>query len=188
MRLRRLPGAWLRPGVADLLTVTALLALVYVGKRGYAAAGVAELGWILAPTARLAGWLVGGHFELEADYGFVDPALRFAIVPACAGVNFLLSALGVLGAVLALGEPRPARRAGRLLMAGAHAYTTAIAANAVRIALAVAWHLRQPDLGWLTAARWHRIEGVAVYLLALIVVHELATAWRRRADTLRAAA
>lgn len=168
--------------LSDALTLGTLLAVVYAGKRFYAGAGAEDLGWVLGPTATLTGWLVGGRFVHEAAYGWVDGRLGFAIVPACAGVNFLLVAFGVLGCVLALGEQHLGRRLGRLAVAGMLSYALTLGANTVRLALAVAWHASRPDLGWLTEARWHRIEGVAVYVAALLAAHELAAAWRRRVD------
>jgi len=168
--------------LADGATLAGLLGFVYAVKRFYAGAGADDLGWILGPTAVLAGGLVGAPFAREPAYGFVNVDLRFAIVPACAGLNFLAIAFCALVSVLTLGAPARGRRLAWLVPAAAAAYGATVAANAVRIALAVALHRHPLEAGWLTAARLHRLEGVVVYVAALLVLCELARRSRRRLE------
>lgn len=155
------------------LVVLAVAALVAWGlKRHYASARVEDLGWIVAPTARLAGVATGTTFALQPGEGYVSRDRLFLIEKSCAGVNFLVAAFGML--VLArIGRVWSLRSAAQVLGASLLAgYGAAVLANAVRIAAAV-WLTAHP-LASLTAADAHRVEGVAVYFVGLVLLHEAA--------------
>jgi hypothetical protein len=65
-------------------------------------------------------------------------------------------------------------------LAVAAAYGVTLVTNAARIVLAMALHARGGTLVGLDAAQLHRVEGVAVYLVALCAVFWLASRWAGR--------
>src|SRR5205823_4935398 len=99
---------------------------------------------------------------------------RFLIAPACAGVNFLITAFLMLAAGKLLRD-RSQGRIWRFIPAAALiAYLATLVANAVRIVVAL-WLGRQPEISGLNHNGLHRVEGISVYfgfLLLLFVVSE----------------
>jgi exosortase K len=150
------------------------VAVVVVGKQAYRGASAAELGWILAPTARLVSAVSGTDFVYEAGVGWVDIGVTFIIAPACAGVNFAIA--GFLALTLGwLGGMRSARTVvARLAAAAALAYVATLVVNTVRIVIALALHLGTIDLRGLDRAEVHRFEGIVVYLAGLCALYALA--------------
>lgn len=124
-------------------------------KAFYHSASAAQLAPFLWPTARLCGWLTGAPF-VAGPTGYFSAQLRFLIAPACAGVNFFI----VAWLALAILRDQPLRSA-------LYAYGATLAANTLRILGAIWLHLSGAD-------RFHRIEGVVVYLGVLAVVVGLA--------------
>lgn len=159
-----------------LAALAVAAAVVAVGKPYYRAAAADDLGWILAPTARLVSAVSGGHFVYEAGVGWVDRAATFIIAPACAGLNFAMAAflaltLGWLGGMRTLRGT-----AARLVGAAALAYAATLIVNTARIAVAIALHKGTIDLGDLDRAEVHRVEGIVVYLGGLCALYALARA------------
>jgi exosortase K len=159
-----------------LAALAVAAAVVAAGKQYYRAASADELGWILAPTARLVSAVSGGHFDYEAGIGWVDRAATFIIAPACAGLNFAMAAflaltLGWLGGMRTLRGT-----AARLAAAAGLAYAATLIVNTARIALAIALHKGTIDLGDLDRAEVHRVEGIVVYLGGLCALYAFARA------------
>ena len=104
--------------------------------------------------------------------GYVSHARFFVIEKACAGVNFMLAAFGLV--VLARVSRVPTAGAGAALIAASLgiSYLTAILVNATRIAIAL-WLAAHPAAFSMSAAQVHRIEGIVVYFGALVLLHEL---------------
>jgi exosortase K len=161
-----------------LLLLIVVAAVVWGLKRHYSDAGADDLWWILGPTARLVEMTTGTAFTMAPGEGYVSHERLFVIEKACAGINFMAAAFGML----ALGLVHRVRSAVSLggviavsLIAG---YGAATLVNAARIALAL-WLAAHPmTLSTLTAADIHRFEGIAVYFGGLVVLYELA----RRVD------
>jgi exosortase K len=130
--------------------VATALGLALVLKVYYAHATADELRWILAPTAWLVERVSGTRFTYEPGSGYLSHERMFLIEKPCAGVNFLVAAI-VMSGVVVTGR--------RLALALAASYVVAVAANAVRITVAL-FVARSPDV--------HRIEGVIVYFVALL--------------------
>jgi exosortase K len=164
----------------QIVGVVTALAVVIVGKQLYRDATAAELGWILAPTAKLVSWLTTGHFVYEAGPGWVDPHIGFIIAPACAGVNFALAAFLAL-AIGGVGGMTTARATAlRLAGAAAVAYVATLVINTVRIAIAIAMHRGSLDVSGYDRGELHRIEGIVVYLGGLIALYAIARAVDQR--------
>lgn len=151
----------------QVIALLAAAVVIVAGKEFYRTASPADLRWILAPTAHAVTALGFGHFAFDAQLGYVDPSLGFAIAPACAGLHFALAAFLTL-TIGGLGGMRDARStAKRLGAALAIAYAATIVVNTTRIAIALV--MRRPDL--------HEMEGTLVYLGGLVAIYALA---RRR--------
>jgi exosortase K len=156
----------------QVIALVAAAAIVVAGKEYYRAASPADLRWILAPTAHAVTALGFGHFAFDAQLGYVDPGLNFAIAPACAGLHFALAAFLalVIGGLAGTVDARSTAK--RLAFALAAAYVATVVVNTVRISIAVA--MRRPDL--------HQMEGTLVYLGGLVIVYAIA---RRRYELAR---
>ena len=144
--------------------------VVVVGKDYYRAASAADLRWILAPTAHVATWLGFGHFTFDAQLGYVDRDLGFAIAPPCAGLHFALAAFValVIGWLGAMCDWRAVVR--HLAAAAALAYLATVVINTVRILIAIRMH--RMDL--VDREELHRLEGIVVYLGGLCALYALA--------------
>jgi exosortase K len=97
------------------------------------------------------------------------------VVPACAGVNFLITAFLSLCLGLAPACRSLRARAGVVVASGAAAYAVTVLANATRLSIAMRLHENGAALGWLTPARLHCAVGVAVYFLFLAALFAVAT-------------
>jgi exosortase K len=164
-------------GAAKALPVAASLAFALVMKRYYARADADSLRWMLAPAAWSVGAIYRAPFSFVPGYGYVSGGLRFGIVPACAGVNFLIIAVGSLWCGVVPLVSGAARRALWLVGGLAAAYALTLVANTARIALAV-WLELHPLA--VDRAALHRLSGCLVYLGFLFAFYALARALARR--------
>jgi exosortase K len=144
--------------------------VVVIGKEFYRAATAADLRWILAPTAHIATWLGFGHFTFDAQLGYIDRDLGFAIAPPCAGLHFALAAfvaltIGWLGAMC---DWRAVAQ--HLAAAAVLAYVATVVINTVRILIAIRMH--RMDL--VDREELHRLEGIVIYLGGLCALYALA--------------
>ncbi len=153
------------------------LALAYLAKRYYSHADADSLKWMLAPTAWLVGVVFRAPFSFVPGYGYLSRQLSFGIVPACAGINFLVIALGAFMCGILPQAPSVAARARWLAGGALVAYLVTILANATRISIAVWLQLHPVDIDH---AQLHRIEGSLVYLIFLYGFYSLAQAQVRR--------
>jgi len=140
----------------------AAILAAYVLKRFYSQASAGDLAWILAPTARLVGWM-RGETLIAGPAGWAPAGGSYVIAPACAGVNFMILALtvSVLGFSHRLASP--GRRLAWWLGSLAGAWALTVAVNTLRILAAVELYRVGPPWG-LTAEQAHRLLGIAVYL------------------------
>jgi exosortase K len=153
------------------LAVVALIA--YALKRHYADASTEALSWILAPTSQLAGVVTGVVFAAVPGEGYFSAERMFLIEKACAGVNFMIAAFGMVAFALvhrARSFCASVAVVGVSLLAS---YLAAVVVNAVRIVIAM-WLAATP-MTWtsLTAAGIHRVEGIAVYFGGLLLLYAL---------------
>jgi exosortase K len=149
------------------VVLVATVAVVLAVKLYYRHATAADLDWILLPTVRLVELLTGLPFVKEAGIGYFNRDAAFAVIPACAGVNFLVVAF----ASLVLGQLSRVKQPLWLFFGAAlPAFCATLVANAVRLAIAVELHRENLGWGWLTPGRLHQLEGVVVYLTALLLL------------------
>ena len=153
--------------VAMLAVVTAMM---WGLKRYYADAPVDDLRWMLAPTARVVTATTGVRFERQSGEGYVSYARRFVIAKACAGINFMIAAFGMIAWTLRA-RARSVAAAATLVGAGfAASYATAIVVNAARIDIAL-WLADQP-VRLMTPSQVHRVEGITCYFIGLVLLCE----------------
>ncbi|HVV82849.1 MAG TPA: exosortase K [Kofleriaceae bacterium] len=163
-------------------------AVIIAGKVAYRHASADELRWILAPTARLVGWVTGARFVYEPGAGYVDHGLGFVIAPVCAGLHFALA--GFLALTLGWLPAMTSARAVATRLAGAAALALAATpiVNGARIALAVLLRRGTISAGDVDPATLHEDLGVAVYLGGLCLLCALVRTVEARRARARAAA
>jgi exosortase K len=169
-------------GVTTKLLVLGAAVLIAWGlKRYYADARTEDLWWVLSPTARVVSVMTGAVFTLEPGEGYLSRDRLFLIEKACAGINFVVAAFGML--VVALFH-RVGHAASGLQVLGVSllaSYAAAVVVNSVRIAVAM-WLADHPAaLSAYSATEVHRVEGIAVYFGGLVVIYEIAQRLDRRA-------
>ena len=158
----------------------AVIALAMWGlKRHYATAEVGELSWILHPVARLSALVSGADFEWEPGSGFLSRERFFVIAKPCAGINFMLAALAAVGFLLSEGAVSWRASTWRAALTVGIAFLATVIANTIRIVVAL-WLTAHPLVtNFWTAARIHRLEGIAVYFGALVALHLLVERFAR---------
>lgn len=160
-----------------------IVTVMFVLKRHYSTAAVEDLRWILGPTTVLVATVSGSAFEFEPGAGYLCRELFFVIAKPCAGLNFMIAALGVTGVGLSR-DPGSGRPLGPSIVVASLAlsYAAALLVNATRILIAIRFPSIDLASGWWTASRIHRLEGIAVYFAGLLAVDLLvrAAGWARR--------
>ena len=149
-------------------------------KYHYSTANADELGYVLAPTAAVVRLVTGAQVVAEAGAGYLSQELSILIAPSCAGVNFLVIAWCMLGLGFVRQVSLPHAKLAWLALSAALAYTTTVLVNAARIVFGSALQSAPPGWAPLPAEQVHRVEGVVVYLTALLVLFSLATNVVRR--------
>lgn len=155
-----------RNGIVYLPALLVVLAL----KQHYSTASVEALRWILAPTAALVAAVRGASFVFETHAGYVNRELHYVIAESCAGVNFMIVVF--CASILAYTRYTRTDRQRLLLFVGGllFSFLAAIAANSIRILIALPLHLNAVSWGWWTPERIHRLEGTVVYLTVLCLL------------------
>jgi len=156
--------------LANGVVVGLALAGAWTLKHFYSRAGFDELTWVLTPAVRVAERLSGASFELEPHHGWLSRDHLFEVVPACAGVNFLVAGFVSLCVGLVHTCDGHAARARLVLASAVGAWAATVLANATRIALAVRLHDAAPTFGPWSPGALHRAVGIAVYGVFLAVL------------------
>ncbi len=147
----------------------ALGLMIAIGlKHYYSRASSDDLQWVLVPTSRLVEFLSGIHFERVLHSGLINHSHRFILAPSCAGVNFLTIAFSAFFFSFAYRLKGIDRKVLWLGISLGITYPLTLAANALRVIVAI--YLLRVDIygGWLTPERVHRIEGTLIYFLFLL--------------------
>ena len=162
--------------------VLAAVALIAWGlKRHYAAASADDLEWILSPTTRVVGVMTGTTFALQPGEGYFARDRLFLIEKSCAGINFMIAAFGMLTLTLLRRVGSGMSAAGVLGVTLLASYAAAVLVNAVRIAIAMWLAAHHVARSAFSSADIHRLEGIAVYFGALVLLYELVQRLDRRA-------
>ena len=175
---RRSVGAFAtRSWRRDLMKVAPLylagLLVAFALKVDYSIAGADRLQWVLAPTCRLAQLLSGIVFEKESGTGWISRSGGMIVGPACAGLNFLIIVFCMLFFSFAHRIRGGAARAAWMAASLSLAYLLTLGTNSLRIILAIQLR-RAPIYGsFVTASRVHRMEGILIYSLSMILTYFL---------------
>jgi exosortase K len=149
-------------------------------KYHYSVANADELSYVLSPTATVVEWITGATMVAEAGAGYLSQELSILIAPSCAGVNFLVMAWCMLGLGFVRQVSAPCAKLAWLVLSAALAYATTVMVNAIRIVVGAVLQSVPPAWALLPPEQVHRVEGVVVYLTALLVLFSLATSVVRR--------
>ncbi len=156
------------------LTIVAMLAITYALKRHYSSADAEALQWILAPTAWLVETFVRAPFVFEQHVGYVNQELRFAIVPSCAGVNFMIIAICTAAVGFVTYMPTLRAKLTLLLASVGLAYLATLGVNTARIIIALLLQAHPVSFAGLSSAQIHHAEGIVVYFTSLCALYLLA--------------
>ena len=165
----------MNPNVKIFAQLAALLAAAYALKSFYSTASVNDLRWILAPTTFLVELISGERFTFESLAGYMNGDHTFLIAASCSGVNFLMISF----LVLTLGKLWRERAMSWTFfpIAMLAAYATTLIANTVRIVIALQMHASNFQLAGFDAEGLHRIEGIVVYFLFLLLLFITSEGW-----------
>ena len=149
-----------------------LVMLIAAGlKYGYSQASSEDLGWMLGPVASLVEIFTGVEFLKEAGIGYVSSAKQVAIVPACAGINFLVAAFCMTALALIYSLRRKVILPICIPAALAAAYGATLCANSLRIMLSMDLYHADIYTALITPERIHRIAGIAIYFICLSLLY-----------------
>jgi exosortase K len=151
-------------------TLLAIVGAMFALKLHYSAAAVEDLRWILWPTSRAVGLLSGATFEFEQGAGYLSRERLFLIEKSCAGVNFMIAAVGMIGFTFSRKATGPGSGASIVARSLALAYAGAVLVNTARILVAMRFASADLASGWWTEDRVHRLEGIAVYFAGLLLL------------------
>jgi exosortase K len=165
-----------------------LIVLLTAGalKEFYSTAGANDLSWILTPTTFLVELATGEKFTFEANAGYINDTHSFLIAPACAGVNFLITAFLLLTCSRLLKYRTRQTGWAYISLAAVIAYLTTLVANSIRISIALLLRQTARSAIWVTPDQLHRLEGIVIYfgfLVILFVVSESLTSDDRSSST-----
>ena len=144
-----------------------VIAVAWGLKWHYSRAGSSDLDWILRPTAAVVAIFSDGQWVKESGAGYHNREHMATIAPACAGVNFMISAWCMSAFLVLPRQHTVPRRAAALVACLAGAYLLTIAANSIRVVVSLRLYQMDIYAGWITPARLHRIAGIVIYLSAL---------------------
>ena len=166
----------------------ALAALVmWRMKRYYADARVDDLRWILDPTAHLVTTLTGAPFGWEPGEGYLSRERFFLIEKACAGINFMIAAVGMVAFVLSR-RIKTWRSGATVFVASVLAsYAATVVVNALRITVAMWLAADSLPFASISAGQLHRGEGIVVYFGGLVALYALAQRFDGRLGPVRMA-
>jgi len=168
-----------------LAAVAVAMLIAWGLKRHYAEARAEDLAWILGPTSRLAGAIAGTTFEPQLGEGYLSREHLFVIAKACAGVNFMVAAFGMMVWALLHHIGSLASAAWVLVVSLLASYGATVLVNAARIVAAL-WLAAHPiGLSVFSAGEVHRLEGIAVYFGGLVLLYELVQQFDRRTVPVR---
>ena len=151
--------------IRNITQFLTIFAIAFGLKYFYSTSSVNDLRWILAPTTFLVEVFSGMRFRFESNAGYLSDDRTFLIAQPCSGMNFLIIAFAML-AIAKLWRDGTASWL-YLPIALLVSYVTTLAANAVRIVIAL--ELRNYDLGY-DYEDVHLVEGIVVYFGFLLLL------------------
>lgn len=175
------------PKLPELIVGGATLVAALALKLAYSRAGADALSWVLAPSCWLAS-LSGVELAHEPGAGFISRAEHLVVGPACAGINFLVTAWLALHFCVQGCLPGCRRKLQWSALSLALAYAATLCVNGVRISLAARLYQLDGYTDVLSKSQAHALLGVVLYTSALLGLCQWAWSWHARGLQLRAAA
>jgi exosortase K len=170
-----------------LVMIGAVVLVAWGLKRHYADAGADQLRWMLMPTTTLVSVVTGTAFSAVPGEGYFSRERLFLIAKACAGINFMIAAFGMVAIALLHRARSIGTGAAVVGVSLVASYAAALVINTVRIVIAM-WLAEHPvSLASLTADDVHRLEGIMVYFAGLVLLYELVQRLDRGGASLRLA-
>ncbi len=139
-------------------------------KLWFSSAGAVDLRRLLAPTARLAGIYTSTPFTFDPQLGYVNHQLQVIIAPVCSGFNFMLIVLCMVSFQGLFTLNRSPLLWKWLLTTPLLAYGYTVVVNTIRIILSIWLFEHRVTFGWFTPERIHRLSGILVYYLMLLLL------------------
>lgn len=105
--------------------------------------------------------------------GFVNNLYKVIIAPSCSGVRFMIVTFATL--LYSFVHRMKTMRTGFLWLALslAFSYLYTVFVNGIRITVSI--FIRMSDnIGWMTPEKFHTLEGIAIYFIALIAAFQIA--------------
>ncbi len=168
-----------------VIQATIVFAIAFAIKLFYSTSSVNDLRWILAPTTWVVELITGEHFWFESYAGYMNGERSFLIADSCSGMNFLITAFLMLG-LMKLRKGLAANVSWSFIPAiMAVAYVTTVAANAVRITVAMRLHRMSPEMIWVNPEQLHRLEGIFIYFGFLLFLFTFAQDLDAKGHTLK---
>ena len=151
----------------------AVIAAAALLKLFYSTANVNELRWVLAPTSFCVELVTGETFRFESYAGYINHDNSFLIADSCSGVNFLIAAFLMLSVLVLWGKSNRDLPWYTFPIVAAAAFFTTIAANTVRIAVALKLHRMNAPALWINPEQAHRLQGIFIYFGFLLLLYFL---------------
>ena len=146
-----------------------IVVVIAVGlKAFYSTASVNDLRWVLAPTTFLVELVTGERFFFESYAGYMNTDRSFLIADSCSGMNFLIAAFLMIAMILIWRSDLPSWPT--FLFSFPFAYAATIAANTVRITVAIKLHRMEEPMIWVNPERLHRLQGIFIYFGFLLLI------------------
>jgi len=162
----------LNPFPAQKIIYFLLVVFMAVGlKYTYSQSTSEDLVWILGPTASLVEFITGEQFVKEANIGYVSADQNVAIIPACAGINFMIAAFLMSALTILYRMKRKEYLALGVLAGFAAAYGATLCANSLRIIMSICLYRTDIYTLWITPERVHRLAGVVIYFICLCLLY-----------------
>lgn len=142
-------------------------------KYHYSTAEAHNLAWILAATSALVNLATNAGFDYRVGEGFISADGAFVIAPACAGINFLIICFTML-VFTQLRHVRGWVKKFCLVFGSAvFSFGLTLVVNTCRISLSMHSFRSSNPNALLMPENMHRLEGIAIYFLALSLVYLL---------------
>lgn len=158
---------------SDMAIGVMILLVAYGLKLHYSTAESEELAWILRPTAWLVELFSQREFLVIQGEGYMRADNRFIIAPACAGVNYMIVAFCMSGFYGIHSFKGVGRKLGYLIVCLVGSYCLTLLINGLRIEVAIALASARVEWEWLNPERVHRLAGIIIYLLSLLMLNSI---------------
>lgn len=162
------------PGINSVILYSMGLLAALAVKYGFSRASSDDLLWLLTPTALFVECLTGIAFVHESPVGFVNAQGGIVIATVCSGMNFMILSFCMLVFSFLHRFEQTKRKWQWFAFSIFTAYIFTLVVNGARIAVSIYLIAHDVQYGWLTPDRLHRLAGIAVYFIGLLLLYLIA--------------